>query len=150
MLHEQDFRAATTMSTATYQPDTNTTKSQYGLIYTKVRHMIVVACFEAHYIAIPLFTHNGNGVRGKNPDEYISLKDHRSKAPFQPLTHHGFLLTKFLTEQTQTFHTLSTAHFTYPLSRKYTLPVYHEGHLQMASTKKLIELFTQYGPNIIT
>ena len=68
---EQDFRASSGQSNITVA-DEYTTESRYGLINSKVRHMIVIECYEDHYIAVPLFTHNGRGLtRKRQPDEYI-------------------------------------------------------------------------------
>lgn len=146
MVHEQDFRGASNNSTVTMLDDKNTTDSRFGKIHTKVRHMIVVACYTSHYLAIPLFTHNGRGLAGKNPAEYISFLDYRSNDKFEPLSEHGVLKTEYLTSGTYPFHPKSTAHFTYPLSRKYDLPVTNEGTLERRSTKLLVNLFTQFAP----
>ena len=108
--------------------------------------MIVVACYTQHYTAIPLFTHNGRGLVGKNPDEYVSVRDYRSKDHFNELSHHGTLLTKFLNEQIYLFDPKSTAHFTYPLSRRYDLPCVYEGYLEPASTRRLVKLFDEHAP----
>lgn len=108
--------------------------------------MIIVACYTSHYLAIPLFTHNGRGLVGKNPAEYISFLDYRSKEKFEPLSDHGVLKTEYLTDKTFLFHPKSTAHFTYPLSRKYDLPVTNEGYLEKISTMLLVDLFTEFAP----
>ncbi|KAL8644026.1 MAG: hypothetical protein Q9226_007978 [Calogaya cf. arnoldii] len=71
VLHDQDYTATSSDSEITV-PDTNRTPSIYGPIFTKVRHMIVLALYEEHYIAIPLFTHNKTGLAGKvKKDEYV-------------------------------------------------------------------------------
>lgn len=53
-------------------------------IYTEVRFMIVIALFYDHYLAIPLYTHRGNGLAHKdNKWEYASIKDHRESRCIQ-------------------------------------------------------------------
>lgn len=107
--------------------------------------MIVVACHASHYIAVPLFTYNGTGLANKrNKAEYISVQDHRNTGPFQELSSHGRLKTKYLGEDVYRFDVKSTAHFTYPLSRKYDLPVVVEGYIEESGTKLLARLVRQY------
>ena len=47
--------------------------------------MIVVECYQDHYIAVPLFTHGGRGLTRKQaPHEYIRLvhsSGYRSMSP---------------------------------------------------------------------
>ena len=112
--------------------------------------MIVVACYAKHYYAIPLFTHNGRGLANKKADEYISVRDHRDRTPgFQELSEHGYLTTAHLNDGIRLFDRKSTAHITYPVSRKYDLQVYYEGELETKATNLLVELFNQYAPTSI-
>ena len=76
------------------------------------------------------------------------MQDHRSKEPFKALSRHGNLLTEVLFDDVNRYLVLSTAHITYPLSRKYDLPVIHEGRLCKASTKLLVSLYQRYAPQI--
>ncbi|MCJ1474197.1 hypothetical protein MMC13_002855 [Lambiella insularis] len=55
--------------------------SAYGPIFIKARPMIVVALHEKHYVAVPCYTHSGKGIGHRNPDEYITVHDHRSTQP---------------------------------------------------------------------
>ena len=70
-LHEQDYITAN--STITAPDNRSITPSEFGNIHTKYRKMIVVACFAKHYIAVPLFTHNGRGLVNKKANEYVSI-----------------------------------------------------------------------------
>lgn len=97
-------------------------------------------------MAVPLYTHNGMGLAGKNPNEYVSIKDHRFKGTFKQLSKHGTLYTETLNDDIYHLDPVSTAHFTYPLSRKYDLPVIYQGRLDIDSTRLLAELFTIYAP----
>lgn len=135
------------LSGATDLTDKNKGSSIYGPVFSKVRKMIVVALYEDHYIALPVYTHNGNGLQGKTKaDEYVSVKDHRSQTPFTPLSKHLPLVTETVNPGIDPFHPNATAHLTYPVSRKYNLRVTPEGILDTNSVKKLIALFNDYMP----
>lgn len=81
------------------------------------------------------------------PDEFVSVRDYRNKGDFQKLSKHAALVTEHLNAGIGPMHEKSTAHITYPIARKYDLPVVHEGHLEAASTKHLVQLFNQYAPS---
>lgn len=112
-------------------------------IYTEVRHMIVVALFYDHYLAIPLYTHGGNGLAHKNNKwEYASIQDHREP---RSLREAGLLLhTEYLKPDCKHYLPKSVAHVAYPVSRKYTLPVAPQGRLREDSVKDLVKLFSRY------
>jgi len=100
------------LSGATDVADKSRTESKFGAICTKYRKMIVVALYQDHYVALPLYTHNGKNI---NTDIH----------PFSPKC---------------------TAHLTYPVSRKYDLPVTPEGNLDKPSIKSLIQLYNDFAP----
>ena len=124
-LHEDDFNSANT--TFTYEPPAKgITPSEFGNIHTKTRKFIVVAVYDKHYTAVPIYTHNGRGLANKNADEYISVRDHRdTSASYEGQSKHGFLVTQYIHDGIRLFDHLSTAHITYPVSRKYDNPVVH-------------------------
>ena len=146
-VHQQDYRGASRETEVTGIPDQHITKSRYGDIYSKIRKMIVVACYEDHFVAVPLYTHNGNGLRyKKRPDEFISVRDHRNTGQSQPLSKNGTLTTKELSSSVQFYDNATTAHITYPVSRNYNLDSTPEGYLEAASTQILINLVEKWGP----
>lgn len=101
----------------------------------------------ADYVAIPLFTHNGTGLKNKrDPNEYISIFDHRSGKAGMPLSNHGALRTEYLDPDIRPYDPLSTAHLTYPCPRKYSLMVAYEGNLDRHSTDLLVSLCHHYFP----
>ena len=112
-------------------------------IYTEVRYMIVVALFYDHYLAIPLYTHGGNGLAHKdNKWEYASIQDHREP---RSLREAGTLLhTEYLKPDCKHLLPKSVAHIAYPVPRKYTLPVAPQGRLREESVKELVKLFKKY------
>ena len=124
-LHEDDFNSAN--STFTYEPPAKgITPSEFGNIHTKTRKFIVVAVYDKHYTAVPIYTHNGRGLANKNADEYISVRDHRdTSASYEGQSKHGLLVTQYIHNGIRLFDPLSTAHITYPVSRKYDNPVVH-------------------------
>lgn len=112
-------------------------------IYTEVRFMIVVALFYDHYLAVPLYTHGGNGLAHKdNKWEYASIEDYREP---RSLREAGTLLyTEYLKPDCKHLLPKSVAHIAYPVSRKYNLPVAPQGWLSEESRSSLVNLFTQY------
>lgn len=125
--------------------DRYTTESRFGTIHSKYRKMIVIALYETHYLAIPLYTHNGNGVARKpKPDEYISVRDHRSSEPFSKQTVHGELVTDQVNTGIHPYDPNCLAHITYPVARKYDLPVIVEGQLNKRSAKHLWSLYDDF------
>ena len=141
ILHEPHFNPTSTVV------DSNRTQSIFGPIHSKYRKMIVIALYEGHYIAIPLYTHNGNGLTRKSrPDEYVSVKDHRSKAPFITLSTHLALETETLNPGVEQYEATTVAHLTYPICRSYDLPVIQEGHLEANSLSHLLQLYKKCSP----
>ncbi|KAL8940759.1 MAG: hypothetical protein Q9216_002639 [Gyalolechia sp. 2 TL-2023] len=149
LLHEQDYVATSSKSSLT-MIDKHRTDSRLGPIYTKWRKMIVLKLFEDHYTAIPLFTHNGKGLVNKSaPEEFVSIKDHRSTDDTPRLSVHKPLRTANINNGIELFSVKSTAHITYALPRKYDIPIVKEGDLLKASLNNLIYLFNRYAPKEI-
>lgn len=126
--------------------DRSVTETFYGLVTSKMRKLIVIALYDDHYTAIPLYTHNGHGLSRKaKPNEYVSVRDHRRRGPFNALSVHKALVTEQLKPDVDLFDPVTTAHLTYSVSRPYILPVVHEGFLESASTEELIELIGMFN-----
>ena len=119
------------------------------IIY-KARKMIVVAQFSRHYIALPVFTHNGNGLLWKtNKDDYVSILDHRLDpvaAGFVPQSRHKPLKTCEMDTTVRHISIMSFAQLSFPVSRHYDLKVVLEGRLDKQSTEHLINLYCGYAP----
>ncbi|MCJ1223949.1 hypothetical protein MMC12_000592 [Toensbergia leucococca] len=144
VLHEPDFTGGRGTSNITVAGN-YTTNTTYGPVHSKCRKMIIVALYEDNYVCLPLYTHNGRGLQSKaNPDEFVSIKDHRMKGEFTRLSKHQVAVTEKLHPDIHPFHLKSTAHLTYPVSRQYSLPVIVEGELHNLSTQGLIELFQEF------
>ncbi|KAL8870168.1 MAG: hypothetical protein Q9174_003723 [Haloplaca sp. 1 TL-2023] len=146
LLHEQDYVATSKGSNITIS-ERNRTDSRFGPICTKWRKMIVLGIFQDHYTAIPLFTHNGNGLANKQcPDEFVSIQDHRVKGKSAQQSKHKPLTTETINSGIDLFDVKSAAHVTYTLSRKFDLPVVMEGCLDRRSLNRLVDLFKLYSP----
>ena len=134
-----------------FSEDKSTTPSRYGPIHTKVRKMIIISCYEDHYVCLPCYSHQGRGLERKTkPDEFVSIRDHRNTnaADFQALSKHTPLVTGQLTDVTEPFHPSSIIRLTYPVSRPYASNCVKEGQLTRESLDRLIKLYVKYGLKI--
>ena len=115
-------------------------------VHSKYRKLIVISLQHDHYLVLPLYTHNGEGVenRGRHDaNEFTSVQDHRADAVRAQLIH-PILRTKYLEDHVNHYRSKSTVHFSYPVSRRYALPVIYEGELTLESTDLLRQLFANY------
>lgn len=148
-IHEPDLNHGGASTSNITVADRYRSETKFGPIHTKVRKAIVIALYQDHYLAVPLYTHNGNGLLKKqSPEEFVSVRDHRNVGAFQKLSKHAPLMTEHLNAGINPYHEKSTAHITYPIARKYDLSVVHEGHLQADSIKNLLDLFNEYAPTV--
>lgn len=126
-----------------------TTSTAYGNVHSKMRPMIVVSLYETHYVALPLYTHGGTGLRNaKNPLEYVSVRDHRWQEPFTKLSNWNPLITGQMTPGSQFIELLSTVKLTYPISRDYEVEGFRVGYLDRESTVYLTELYLYHVPQL--
>ncbi len=144
--HEEDFTGGGPGASDASVADKHRTDSKFGPIFTKYRKMIVVALYHDHYVAVPLYTHNGKGLEKKpKPDEFVSVQDHRLPGTCKALSVHQPIVTEQVNAGVDNFHPKSTAHFTYPVSRKYGLPVIVEGQVRKVSLASLATLVNTYS-----
>lgn len=62
--------------------DPNLTASPFGTICSKYRKMVVVNTFAEHCTVLPIYTHNGRGLDGKEfVDEFVSIRDRNDRRP---------------------------------------------------------------------
>lgn len=118
---------------------------KYGSICRKVRKFIVVACYEESYVAVPLYTFNGNGLGKKvaeAKDQYVSVHDHRSKSPPLQLSRHEPLITGSLEPDVYLYKDSTVCHITGVHSRWYKSRVLKEGYLSRDSIERLRQLPT--------
>ena len=141
-LHEEDYsRGRGVADTDATVADKFRTDSKFGAIFTKYRHMIVIALYQDHYVAVPLYTHNGKGLEHKvKADEFVSVQDHRVPGEFKKLSIHQPIVTETMNAGVRYIDPKSTAHYTYPVSRKYGLPVVAEGQVKKVCLTSLTAL----------
>ena len=123
------------------------TQGDFGPIYSENRFLIVVNNRPRnHYLAIPVYSHKGNGLARKcHRDEYVSVADHRHIENCQQQSAHAPLLTQYLKNGVEELLPTSVAYASYPVSRKYGLPVQHQGRLDGESTKRLVAMYVKWG-----
>lgn len=108
--------------------------------------MIVLATLQKKYIAVPLYIHNGQGLKGKaKPEEFVLVRDHRAPGSFAPLSAHYPLVTEHLSDGTEPFHVKTAIHITYLVSRKYTLQAV-QARLEQRPVQRLSMLFRNKFP----
>ena len=153
VIHEQDIM--NTPRPAPPNPPTaftnagkeHVTHGDFGPVYSENRFLIVVNNRPGdHYLAVPVYSHKGNGLAKKlHRDEYISVADHRYLANCQQQSAHAPLVTEFLKDGVEELLPMSAAYASYPVSRKYGLPVAHQGRLDGESTKRLVAMYLKWG-----
>ena len=153
IIHEQDFMdtpkpvSFKDPTTTTNTGNKHVTHGSFGPVYSENRFLIVVNNRpKDHYLAIPVYSHKGNGLAKKqHRDEYVSVADHRFLANCQQQSAHAPLVTEFLKDGVEELMPMSTAYTSYPVSRKYGLPVAHQGRLNEESTKRLVAMYLKWG-----
>ena len=160
-LHEEDYMgashapysapsqisivAASNMSTASGLAKNHQIMTDFGPVYSENRFMVVVVLGSDTYTALPFYTHSGNGTAYKQgKDDYISVQDHRYPEKCVRQSKHEPVRTQILKEKVKTLHELTTAHLGNAVSRKYILPVAHQGRLTDKDTDRLVSLFQKW------
>lgn len=152
-IHEEDFKRtprplySPSESRSSYKSGeiSHVSHTDFGPVYSENRFFIVVEQYSNHYLAVPLFTYQGTGLRREHDaKEYASIEDHRY--PGSSMKAAPYLLTTSEMQPTaKPMKPESVAHFTYPVSRKYNLHVSYQGRLQPEDTKLLVKLFKRRG-----
>lgn len=117
-------------------------------VYSKSRPFIIVAAHADHYSALPMFTHQENGLsKVGNQEEHAYVRDHRRAYPpdvlFQP-SYHVILETEGIPPSERFYSDNSTVHFTQTFSKRYNVGVCPAGRLTRESTKDLLKMVFQY------
>ncbi len=112
--------------------------SAWGGVFTKPRYLIVIALHEKEYTCIPLYSHNREGLRGKEHyrNEFVSVRDGRLTSGFTALSDHEPLVTELATGPI--LDPDSTAWLTHPVSRNYDLNLSVCGRLRQESLDRLV------------
>ena len=114
----------------------------FGTLCIKFRPLVVVACYEEHYVALPFFTHQGKGLKWKlNPQEFVSIRDSRRTEPFTALSSHPELTTNWMTKFVNPLAVNTTVQMTHPISRSYQHACWISGCLEDESIVALLKLY---------
>ncbi|KAI2627085.1 hypothetical protein GGS26DRAFT_592702 [Hypomontagnella submonticulosa] len=73
-----------TSSEEMYVPydDPNLTATPFGTVLSKFRKMVILKVYGEHVQCLPIYTHNGRGLDGKEfPREYVSIRDVADEHP---------------------------------------------------------------------
>ncbi|CAD6585629.1 MAG: hypothetical protein ASARMPREDX12_002076 [Alectoria sarmentosa] len=160
-LHEEDYMgashaaysavseisvvAASNMSTASGLAKNHQIMTDFGPVYSEYRFMIVVVLGPDTYTALPFYTHSGNGTAYKQgKDDYVSVQDYRCPEKCVRQSKHDPVCTEILKEKVKTLHEFTTAHLGNAVSRKYRLPIAHQGRLTDKDTDRLVSLFKNW------
>ena len=110
-----------------------------NLICAKYRKFVIISTHARHYTCLALYTYNGNGTKYKpDPDEYVSIQDHRAKDLMEPQSSHKPLETDEMTGSY--IRPQSVVHLSYPISRAFNIQTCLVGRLRPESTERLIRL----------
>ena len=153
VVHEEEFTKGpkptpfAPSTTVTNHGREHVTHGDFGPIYSENRFLIVVNNRPRnHYLAIPVYSHKGNGLARKvHRDEYVSVADHRHLENCQQQSAHAPLVTEFLKDDVDELLPMSVAYASYPVSRKYGLPVAIQGRLDEKSTKRLVAMYIKWA-----
>lgn len=140
-MHEQHFRQDRIDST-------NQSETNFGIVNSKFRKFVVLAKFHQHVIALPILTHQGNGLSTKyHKNEFISIREGSLRALAAPAeSTHGTLWSelypRFIHEST--WHRMGDTcclHITKPFSHQISHKSTISGKLEPNSFTRLKRLF---------
>ena len=149
-IHEEDMRRtprprSDSNSSCRSGHSSHVSHTDFGPVYSENRLFIVVEQFAAHYLAVPLFTYQGTGLRDEHDvKEYASIEDHRYPGSSKKAAPYLFV-TGEMKPTARPLKPESVAHLTYPVSRKYKLHVSYQGRLLKEDTALLVQLFRNGG-----
>ena len=123
--------------------------TNYGQVFARERPFIVVATNEEHAIALPMYTREGNGLRGvRNREEYVSVLDPWANNNHEPQSHWPPLTAAHLEPAERPWPVTSCVHFTYHVSVSYGVPIVYMGDLTPDSTWQLLALYLHHCPQL--
>ncbi|KAI0812881.1 hypothetical protein GGR55DRAFT_677207 [Xylaria sp. FL0064] len=124
--------------------DPHNTATPFGIVHSKFRKMIVVKVFGEHCTCLPIYSHNGRGLEGKEfINEYVSIRNATEQNPEPAEGDHPRLLAiGDTTFRRQVVAGKSSVKLTEFYSHRYNTPATMEGRLERSSQskKRLLEL----------
>ena len=138
MIINAPVHEAMSMKGRTRAPSHFESISAWGGVYTKPRYLIIVALHETEYTSIPLYSHNQEGLRGKEHyrNEFVSIRDGRLSGSFTAQSELKPLVAEMSTGPG--IDPTTVAWLTHPVSRKYDLNLSVCGRLKQESLDLLI------------
>ncbi|KAE8453609.1 hypothetical protein EG329_009120 [Mollisiaceae sp. DMI_Dod_QoI] len=143
-LHNSDFDTPT-------RPTKHQTLTYIGVwAYSKKRKFIIVARYDYHFIAIPIYTHEGRGLDNPRHDrnDWIGVRDSSAVNPPPSESNHANLIytrCSSITEDPYGYyhmHERSHAHLTHPVSFNWTVECELEGNITPAEdVARLVKLY---------
>ncbi|KAI0138906.1 hypothetical protein F4776DRAFT_41751 [Hypoxylon sp. NC0597] len=118
--------------------DPNLTATPFGTVHSKYRKMVVLRVFGEHVQCLPIYTHNGRGLEGKEfPREYVSIRDLGDRRPEADEGPHLGLRASRDNKYEGTFISgRSVIKLTEIYSHRYESPATIEGRLDLSSDSK--------------
>jgi hypothetical protein len=146
VLHEPDCDKKTTRKI-----DMNRSETIHGPVYSKHRKFVVIACFEYHFLALPIYTHSGTGLSKKtNREEFISVRDADAGPNIKPAESSYNVLISQRTEALRNdpgsskwniMSNETSVWLTHPVCHKYRSTCSIIGALQEKSTRYLLKVY---------
>ena len=153
MLLKHEFQAGMIINANHFEEDRNQgesrgvsnhrTRTSLGFVHHKTRYMIVAKLYHTHYVCVPLYTHEGNGLQGKEQyaQEFMSVRHGRiRKSDFNNQSVGRELVTDGTGPR---LDPLSVAWLTHTVSRDYGLNVAKCGSLDADSLTRLLQQLSQ-------
>ncbi|KAI1354824.1 hypothetical protein F5Y01DRAFT_329488 [Xylaria sp. FL0043] len=124
--------------------DPHNTATPFGIVHSKFRKMVVVKVFGEHCTCLPIYSHNGRGLEGKEfINEFVSIRNATERNPEPAESSHRMLLA--IGDETFRRPVVagkSSVKLTEFYSHRYDTPATMEGRLDRLSQskKRLLEL----------
>ncbi|KAI1111320.1 hypothetical protein F5Y14DRAFT_443399 [Nemania sp. NC0429] len=125
------------------------TATPYGVVHSKYRKMVVIKAFGEHCICLPIYSHNGRGLEGKQDiaEEYVDIRDVFDRRPQAPEGVYAPLLAVGGPDVRGCVVTgKSCVKLTEICSHRYDAPATIEGELDDDLSKlRVLRLFREYA-----
>ncbi|KAI0395277.1 hypothetical protein F5Y17DRAFT_424520 [Xylariaceae sp. FL0594] len=131
--------------------DPHNTATPFGVVHSKFRKMIVVKVFSEHCVCVPVYSHRGCGIEGKDAplwEEYVSIRDVADPSPEACESAYPPLLAVAYKEfRGKIIAGKSNVKLTEFCSHRYDVAATIEGTLdsKSSSTERLLELIKLLG-----
>ncbi|KAI0152674.1 hypothetical protein GGR57DRAFT_469930 [Xylariaceae sp. FL1272] len=123
--------------------DPHNTATPYGIVHSKYRKLIVLRRFGVHCICVPIYSHRGRGLSGKDfADEFVSIRDVDDHDPAPIEGEYEELLAVSNSKRGLVVAGKSCVHLTETYCHRFDAPATMEGWLdhRSQSTERLLDL----------